>query len=275
MDKFKNKQIIECIEMHEAINFDKKLYGKVHSVFKNVLNLKIKNELITLLNLSFLKAPKSIICKIDDFKKLNIKSGDEFYFYNESLQLNDYIFDLSKSKKYYLDKLPLIMKNEVLKNNIKLIREYYIKNNYFISENLIYQEFEQKLKIIKNALCNNKVYSVKEILSTFFGYGQGLTPTGDDIILGIYMGVKCFKNENVQKILFEVIEENKTKTTDISIQMLQSALENYYRMEYILFLNELDKKNFSLQNLELILNIGHSSGRDILRGILFAYDIIK
>ena len=45
-------------------------------------------------------------------------------------------------------------------------------------------------------------------------------------------------------------------------------------MEYILFLNRLGMKNFTKDDLKIILNIGHSSGRDILRGILFSYDII-
>ena len=274
MNKLKNKFIIECIEIHQKLNFDKICYGKVHSIFKNVLNIKVNNRLISLLTNKFLKAPYSIICEIDDFNKIDIERGEEVYLSNQKLEFSNIIIDLSKCNKYYLDKLPKITKTEILESNINLIRKYYIENHYFIYENLIYVEFEKKLDIVKKAIQDNNFKLVKEELSSFFGYGQGLTPTGDDIILGLYIGLNIFENKDIKKIIFNLIESNLTKTTDISIQMFEGAKENYYRMEYILFLNRLGMKNFTKDDLKIILNIGHSSGRDILRGILFSYDII-
>jgi len=116
------------------------------------------------------------------------------------------------------------------------------------------------------------------------GLGMGLTPAGDDMILGFLAmvnhccpGRQCCPsgqlggNRDFVKLLHSVVSDSLQNTTDISKIMLATALDYDYHelvQNCIRDLCEGEKENVYISAASL-LNIGATSGSDIACGMYF------
>lgn len=117
----------------------------------------------------------------------------------------------------------------------------------------------------------NYVYLIK-----LLGLGNGLTPSGDDFLVGLLSGLHFFDLEEDERQLKNIIASNKHKTTAISESFMRESLDDCYSEIILSLYGSLEIKSSSLisQNVTAILSYGHSSGMDILSGILFAVYLI-
>jgi hypothetical protein len=105
------------------------------------------------------------------------------------------------------------------------------------------------------------------------GLGQGLTPSGDDMLAGFLAIVNhlCEDREYV-RTLHGAVSGSLHKTTDISAQMLANALDcdyHEYIQKCIRDLCESEKESVYISAASL-LSIGATSGSDIACGMYFA-----
>ncbi len=105
----------------------------------------------------------------------------------------------------------------------------------------------------------------------FLGRGNGLTPSGDDMIVGLlaFDAVTDFLSTRFYEKLSELIE-GESITTDVAREYLRYALKQEYSSTVSNMVNTLASGNVNnfkevFQNL---LGVGHSSGLDTLFGIL-------
>ena len=104
------------------------------------------------------------------------------------------------------------------------------------------------------------------------GLGQGLTPSGDDMLAGFLAIVNhlCEDREYV-RALHGVVSDSLHKTTDISAQMLANALDcdyHEYMQKCVRDLCEGEKESVYISTASL-LSIGATSGSDIACGMYF------
>ncbi|WP_152655991.1 DUF2877 domain-containing protein [Oceanobacillus sp. CFH 90083] len=96
----------------------------------------------------------------------------------------------------------------------------------------------------------------------FIGRGQGLTPTGDDILVGILYGhfIHPFIAPNHLETLANLIKE--PLTTTVSQRFLTCAIKG-------LFSSKITKLQYdsSLESMKSLIKVGSSSGKDTLYGI--------
>lgn len=116
--------------------------------------------------------------------------------------------------------------------------------------------------------------TMRDAFRWLIGRGMGLTPAGDDILLGYGTGVLSLdphgKGEMFLKILSESLHD---QTTDVSMAYYQALMQGYVNENMKLLLKELkcnDKKKIQLQ-MESVRAVGHTSGTDTLAGFRLAF----
>jgi len=109
------------------------------------------------------------------------------------------------------------------------------------------------------------------------GLGPGLTPSGDDVLLGFLSVLNHFSNDEGYKNRFRAaVSETTDFTTTISAQLLKNALRFEYH-EYIEdAISALSQSHEGLVPAAgRLFGLGATSGADIAAGMYFAAEIIK
>lgn len=113
-------------------------------------------------------------------------------------------------------------------------------------------------------------------LSELVGLGQGLTPAGDDFLLGILAALDLFGAVSERAALCTALKLQKTNR--ISAAFLQAAATSVYA-EYLLLLMQALASGAPLEEIERcavrVLQTGHTSGSDMLSGLLWCMDTIE
>lgn len=106
-----------------------------------------------------------------------------------------------------------------------------------------------------------------EILTTFIGRGEGLTPAGDDFLLGVLLMLET-KEDPAVTALRAALPGLLSRTTDISRAMLEQGCRGHYSA----LLLELATGNTRTwpRLVAHVADYGHSSGHDMLTGVLTA-----
>lgn len=244
--------------------FSKPKYAKVHSVFENSFNIKFDDNII---NFNYKKDYiASLGINISSLDKIYLKVGQICLISNEKIIIysdKEYIIDLKNID--YIDLSPVIIRENQVNLFLNQIDEQkiYMKMGIEVNSELI--------QIMKDI---NLKTGFEKSINYLIGRGIGLTPTGDDIICGyIFSHIILDKNYYFKEYLKTVLN----KTTDISKYNLKNINNSC-------FSSSLKKLNLSLKNedkkdiensINQILTYGHTSGADLLFGIIQGFIQIK
>ena len=127
---------------------------------------------------------------------------------------------------------------------------------------------------LKSALSSRNKVAVYESLSNLLGYGEGLTPSGDDFICGLLLAAYAwieilFPGFSLQKITRKIVDVAKEKTTTLSANLIACAASGSADERIIRCLEWLKSGDDSAAVIiEELLSYGNSSGLDILAGVL-------
>ena len=139
-----------------------------------------------------------------------------------------------------------------------------------------YGPFTEKLtgliECLQTADCGHTVLSSH--LAAFLGQGSGLTPSGDDFLLGLFLTWQRWQPvlnlnprfmmcaQNLRRIVWQ-------RTTGLSASLIECALDGQADQRLILALDSIMTSANSLPEwLKGIQDWGHSSGYDALAGML-------
>jgi len=113
-------------------------------------------------------------------------------------------------------------------------------------------------------------------LATLVGLGEGLTPSGDDVLVGVLAGLDAAREAPgdataLRARLGAELERGTSRTTRLAAQMLDAAQAGFYAEPVLGVLETLALPKPGAKALERavagLLAIGHRSGGDTLRGI--------
>ncbi len=262
------------IAAHSALNF------KVHSVFTHAVNLSCdEKNLWTLLAEKADNAPSSLRLPLENFAAFDLEIGDLIGVQNQQLLLGSAVFSLSKARVWQA-KLPPFPKafppvsNAVL-SHIKSLQNALNEAAQKLaqSENDIFaSEIRQRSAHLLTALRAKNEQEARKAALSLIGLGQGLTPSGDDILLGLFTVFNTPNNPSFawQKWMFSLVCEAKTLTNSISFAALQHASNGQVRESIIELLTAIltEKPDHLPEKIQRVLAIGASSGTDITKGIL-------
>ena len=115
-----------------------------------------------------------------------------------------------------------------------------------------------------------KDFNPEQIVTWLLGRGKGLTPSGDDILCGyIFVLLLVDKANTYLSSLVKQIRNNLKLTTDVSKAYLICATQGYVNSKVYQLYKSFKNHNFKDIDSELnsILEIGHTSGKDLSYGI--------
>ncbi len=163
-----------------------------------------------------------------------------------------------------------IKRSNLLLTEIKKSKVFFSLKELYFDQLIgldINNENNKIFKLIEECRLSNFTEN-KKIIKYLIGRGKGLTPSGDDILMGFTLVLIIFKvHKPWTKYFKEVL--NAKMTTTVSYIYLKALLEGYARKELNDFGDLFKEKNLFRVNEKIldIQKIGHSSGNDILFGI--------
>jgi len=263
------------------------LSGKIEQVFSKAINVFIGNQLFTLLSSQLDNAPNSCRLLNKNLALLNINSSDNFQILNGKVSIGDcYWLSFSLCTVWQQSVINFINDKVNKKNYQSFLLKQINEVDFILSEaksslfnyqgdNLFYLASAEKLNQLRSDLIclikKKQRKNLADVIRQFVGLGIGLTPSGDDYLVGL-MAFLLLKGNPVAVLyhdFYQGIIQGNEKTTAISAITLKKALDHEYRenmCQLIQSLVDANEINIHSQILN-ILNIGSSSGSDMLFGI--------
>ena len=122
-----------------------------------------------------------------------------------------------------------------------------------------------------------------ERVGTLVGCGPGLTPSGDDVLCGVLLGLRLHPHGSGALVaeLWRAVQPRLTATTSLSAALLREAADGYAVDPVIRLLERLavegtpDPTARSVaEAVGAVLAIGHTSGADLLGGLAGCLDAL-
>jgi len=130
-------------------------------------------------------------------------------------------------------------------------------------------DFQSLFSNLCLALAHAEIASALKMTSQLAGLGRGLTPSGDDFILGAVLATWIIHPSKIaSKLAGEVTEAAAPLTTSLSGAWLRSAGRGEAGIRWHNLFNALmvSDKTAVQESVEQLLAVGHSSGADALAG---------
>jgi hypothetical protein len=243
--------------------------GKIHSTFANSFNIIVNNRLMNFNTAAEFLSSFGVQISQKNFQKIQpyCQQGNSVTIMNNRL-----IFSGSRGMEE-VELGPLLVKDlkfsavplqsEVLGKVIQILKDQQLEAKIGIEWNGVSQNYFQQLQ-------ENQVKDWTELVTYLIGRGKGLTPSGDDILLGYLFMLKTYQHPQAS-FLEAKLQENITATTSISENYFYALLDGFVS-SVIFALWELLKKGGSVEELQKCIvhlsQVGHTSGKDMCFGIL-------
>ncbi len=247
----------------------------VHSVFKRVVNVNTSLGLISIVNKGIGKSASYIIIDQDvNFEREDIKPMDIVGIRENTLIFNSFIVDMERAVvwKDIIKPWHKYQKSIISTDNIRIFKA---SMDRYASKNSFWGRFQYD-RYIGERIEKLKGEKPSEGVKGMIGLGPGLTPSGDDVLLGFISIVNtCDDFISERENLKNEILYNLKYTSDISAYFLKMALKNHYH-EYVqnvicsLVNGTPEEAALSVRRL---LTIGATSGADIALGMYLAFSM--
>lgn len=125
---------------------------------------------------------------------------------------------------------------------------------------------------------NADIPSARELAARLAGLGVGLTPSGDDFLMGAMYGIRILHPTVVALPLVRAITNTAAPlTTSLSAAWLRAAARGEAGERWHAFFNALLTANSSNVQLQVVrlLSVGHTSGADALSGFLRTLAVVQ
>ncbi|MFC7270898.1 DUF2877 domain-containing protein [Lactobacillus kimbladii] len=242
----------------------------MHSIFAHSLNIQVGLRLI---NISCFD--NYLSCFGINISEKNLKSVIQSVTENNIVKfLDNYIIfytqdgikrvDIRNSNIIKLKIKPLnYFPEKGLKKTLKALNKYKVDQKIGIPSDDLLSEFSNEMTTFKDL-------NPEQIVTWLLGRGKGLTPSGDDILCGYIFILLLVDKANTYLASFvKQIRNNLKLTTDVSKAYLICVTQGYVNSKVYQLYKSFKNHNFKDIDSELnsILEIGHTSGKDLSYGI--------
>ncbi len=264
--------------------------GHVHSVFANGFNVLMGDSLIFIGNKKSGRLPFGIHLQEDILNVVSLVKNREPVYWDKDaslLQFQHMSISIKKGNSFKNEVVPiksnidLQIGFERLVSLLSTIKQptgldidisdfikkfdYVNYSDYSITENSI-------INLIHVAMSDD-LYLIEKTLRYFLGRGKGLTPSGDDLLVGFlaFNSISNFVSSFFYNQLSELIE-NESITTDVSREYIRYALRHEFSSTVTAMVNIIGDSNERVNDnfheiVDSLIKVGHSSGLDTLFGI--------
>lgn len=234
-----------------------------------------------------LKSPRHLL-DVLDFSKFNkmstyrngayLEVGDQIFYVSHYDNLNPLSIMISKDDlKFIIEGDEIQRLNFIVDSNTEIL-DLNLKQTRFTSFNLLKKIIKEKNEFTglngKNDTMSNNLKVLEELApisnpNNIIGRGLGLTPSGDDVLIGIILILNILNEKDKLNKIINVAD--LTRTNKISKKFLEFAFKGYFSDSILKLLKEKDIE----KTIEEILKTGHTSGADTLLGIYYAINYFQ
>lgn len=258
--------------------FENKKYHQIykpHSTYKHTQNYEHNGEIISIHDKSRIASPMAIVLDYEEMAFDRLKDVlTTIIIEKNAIRINDVLILRSEVRLSQHDVRQLVAKNRALVRKQQNILTQVIKDELLVVAPPMSPELTKRVGTLILSLRENE--GLLDALRALIGYGEGLTPSGDDIVCGLLAGllyVGLEKQFEATATIVRSIIQKTSVTSTISRSFLSYGIEGLF----IETLVELYEKLWANQPIgELITQIaalGHRSGTDYLKGLLLGIQL--
>lgn len=257
----------------------------VHSVFERTINILIENELFTLASNQIDNAPATLVIDLVNFNECAIDANTQGFISPERVEINGslsidlkttptwecQLIEFPKQTKKMSENISLAMQEISSKGNAKWLRKEENEGTSFDKEmsRMLKERTTTLLEGFSTKDTNQNVQNAKKLI----GLGQGLTPSGDDFLVGLLLAFSISKNDSFSEKEWaqQVVKESEKNTNIISYSAIKYAAIGQTRETISMFIKALVQSQTDhqvKQALFTVMKIGSSSGTEMAWGIL-------
>jgi hypothetical protein len=259
--------------------------GTVHSVFARVVNvLGDDRALWTLAARGLDDAPATVRIDVDAFDAAGVRVGDAVVASADLVRIGDRTAVTLGAATPWDARLPdYPVDTATLRGNVALLRAeaaaWTLRHSSTapgvsagIASTLLHAHGQR----LGEALAHQDRDGARTHARALLGLGPGLTPAGDDFLLGVFAIVNLPRGpfERMKPVCGEIVTEAPSRTNAISLAALAAAARGRVRESIQALLCEMagGRREAASQALARVLAIGATSGGDIVAGLLCALD---
>lgn len=240
--------------------------GQVHSVFHSSCNIRLsEGPLMCLHQFSYGVLPYSLY--VPDLDTQLFYPGQPVHVSAGEIVVNQqYFIPIADDVEVVDTRITLGVLPQSCDTEWEMLRQ--VRESKLCEDSLlqqVYDDLADALENLHHALLSGRQEELAQHCQACIGYGQGLTPSGDDMLLGTFAALHGFAPQLVPS-LAEVMSPLLDRTNEISRSYLTLAMEGYAATPVLEVLRCLGSGQ--TQPAETLLSVGHASGSDILYGIL-------
>ena len=287
---------LSAIAMGYAVpagNFD----AAVHSVFQSAINLHPNDEdlLLTLFTSPEEDLPQGI--RLDtpkDFSFEGFQTGEPaicrdniLHFKKTSLTVQ-----LSNARRWKCDlpALKIDISNPPVSAAWSIVWEVLNKQQRLSQSEIVAEELFRSNQTVQNSVARKARAAMRDLLrltwehnltdisavNSLIGLGPGLTPSGDDLLVGYLAGLWCAVQDSDERVrlissLGETITHLSSKTNDISRTYLYHAVQGQVSSRLANLaeaISRWENPERLIKIAETAMKVGHTSGMDTVTGLL-------
>ncbi len=281
------KYIQKAIKLTEDLKKGRKS-GKVHSIYKNVVDLQVENFIIALHEGHISMSPISIVLN----KQVDVFVGDRVIFEEEYLSIGTERIEYNTTQLWdpylmlKLTKTQIESALEELRTTLKLESSSSGYSDAAVTRSNERDDFLSQIlrQNLWNFLDQLKIGSIQAedswdfFIKQTIGAGIGLTPSGDDFIVGLLLAFKTSDSKIAKDIfhmLTPIVNRYANRTNDISKAFLLAACKGEFgeKLHQLILAISTSKRSCKAE-IDDVVSTGHSSGLDTLNGIVIGWELL-
>lgn len=279
LSSFQNnlQQIKPLIISAHAPNVKSEL--SLFSVHEHTVNLiNHQQQLLTLHRYGSGLSPMGWVLKTNDFDAIKFRLANGHLTITQQINGDLILNDVLLNYNTHICNMTLKCRAGTQLNKTA-IRQLLVQINYptglfgLLQENII-DNPAPELVILCDQL-NRLMLGQYADITQFIGLGPGLTPSFDDIMVGIFSVLASdhrFKPKIEQLKTAMLALPLDVLTTTISATFLKYALQGQFSLSVLNVIERLNQHNYGHRAFHNLLNYGHTSGADLLLGIWLGID---
>lgn len=264
--------------------------GRVHSVFERVVNVEDEGgELFTLASRDLDNAPNTVIVDTAGFGMTGIAGNDPAAAIDGKLRVGQRMVVLLDGASHWDGTMPAYPRADfTLRANLRLVEsrlERYGEAGGMIAHRRgdcafvreMTATLEHRATLLLRALSNADLASARMHAKGMIGLGPGLTPSGDDFLVGLFavLNIAGSPCHGLRGVCMDIVAGAKHSTNAISLAALTKAASGRVRESIAALTKHLiyGTRESLIPSLTRVLAIGSTSGTDIVAGIVSGFEL--
>lgn len=265
--------------------FEGRCLLEIHSVYHQVVNLTDGETIYSLHPAHLARTPMSLILEPDGWsmEDLELRQGMQVELLEDCMFLNGIQIDC-RERSLWDPKITTSVSygkiRQILSGIRRILPDFQDRGGFSDSFICSKQETDDFMtRALRSCFWEfqRNCSKPEEMIQSLIGMGYGLTPSGDDFLVGLLylICISGCMEQQITKNVIDVVQKNLHRTNDLSRQFLKHACKGEFGEKFHELLQAVCRGEDGIREICQIAGTGHSSGIDALHGIAAGWRMLK